>query len=56
MRSRKEILGIEPNLEGILISNFVRLCINDGIESKSAYKELELRLEALNELKSDRKR
>ena len=40
----------DSSLEGILISNFVRLCIAEGVESKSAYKELEVRLEALNEL------
>ena len=55
MRSRKEILMVDSNLEEILISNFVRVCLNGGLKLNTAYEELEVRLEALNELKLDNK-
>ena len=54
MSSRKVASSTDSNLECVLISNFIRLCVSEGAESESAYKELERRLEALNELKPHR--
>jgi len=43
-------------LEDSLASNFLRLCDAEGVDSENAYKELEMRLEALGELKLSRAR
>jgi hypothetical protein len=54
MSPRKVTSSLDSSLESVLISNFIRLCVAEGVESESAYRELELRLEALNELKPHR--
>ena len=54
MTLKKANSGMDCSLESILISNFIRLCVAEGVESESAYRELEVRLEALNELKPHR--
>jgi hypothetical protein len=38
-------------IEKFLISNYVRLCIAEGVKPRDAYEELERRLRALKELK-----
>jgi hypothetical protein len=48
---KKATSNVNCGLECVLISNFIRLCTAEGMETESAYKELEVRLEALNELK-----
>ncbi len=54
MGQTKKLLRTDSHLESVLISNFVRLCLAEGADSESAYKELAVRLEALNELKSNK--
>ncbi len=54
MSQMKKLSRVDSCLESVLISNFVRLCIAEGADSETAYKELAVRLEALNELKSNR--
>ncbi len=50
MSQTKRLSRANSCLESVLISNFVRLCMAEGANSESAYKELAVRLEALNEL------
>ncbi len=54
MSQTKKLSRANSCLESVLISNFVRLCIAEGANSESAYEELAVRLEALNELKSNK--
>jgi hypothetical protein len=51
MRPRKATSNLDCSLDSVLISNFIRLCLAEDVESESAYRELEVRLEALNDLK-----
>ena len=54
MSQTKKLPRANSCLESVLIANFVRLCIAEGAESESAYKELAIRMEALNELKPNK--
>ena len=38
-------------IEKFIVSNYVRLCIAEGIKPRDAYEELERRLEAVKALK-----
>jgi hypothetical protein len=40
------------SIETELVSNYVRLCFYEGVKPDEAYKELNRRLQAINELKS----
>lgn len=51
MISTNKPIKITTTLEHTLVSNFFRLCAAEGVDSESAYRELEMRLEALGELK-----
>jgi len=51
MISTNKPIKITTTLEHTLVSNFFRLCTAEGVDSESAYKELEMRLNALSELK-----
>ena len=42
---------IQTALEHSLVSNFVRLCAAEGIDAENANRALELRLDALSQLK-----
>jgi hypothetical protein len=44
----------EVNLETLLVSNFIRLCEAEGVDSEHAFRELEVRLDALSQLKPPR--
>ncbi len=48
---KKKSLKITTTLEHSLVSNFFRLCTAEGLDSESAYRELEMRLNALSEIK-----
>lgn len=49
---RKGALVAETvTIEESLISNYVRLCIAEGVKPRDAYEELERRLRAVKELK-----
>jgi len=45
------IVKMETALEYSLVSNFFRLCAAEGIDAENANRELELRLDALSQLK-----
>ena len=51
--SRKNmcIIKTETALENSLVSNFVRLCAAEGVDTENASRELEMRLDALSQLK-----
>jgi hypothetical protein len=51
--SRKSVFNvkIQTALEHSLASNFVRLCAAEGIDAENASRALELRLDALSQLK-----
>lgn len=51
MNSKNKSLKITTTLEHSLVSNFFRLCTAEGVDSESAHRELEMRLNALSELK-----
>ena len=51
--SRKSMFNIkiQTALEHSLVSGFVRLCAAEGIDAENASRALELRLDALSQLK-----
>lgn len=49
--SRSTIAAEMAPIEKVLISNYVQLCLAEGIKPKDAYKELKKRLSAVKELK-----
>jgi hypothetical protein len=51
MSRKNQSFKMALNLENQLVSNFIRLCAAEGVDSETAYRELELRLDALNELR-----
>jgi hypothetical protein len=52
MAGRNAFAAEMVTIEKFLISNYVRLCIAEGIKPRDAYEELERRLEAIKELKN----
>jgi hypothetical protein len=54
MAGRNAFAAEMVTIEKFLISNYVRLCIAEGIKPRDAYEELERRLEAIKELKNPR--
>jgi hypothetical protein len=54
MNRRSDPTAETVNIEKFLISNYVRLCIAEGIKPKDAYKQLKRRLRAVEELKDPR--
>jgi hypothetical protein len=54
MSREKEPERTAFTLMNALIFNFMRLCALEGVETENAYRELELGLEALDELKPTR--
>jgi len=55
MGGRSALAAKVVTIENSIISDYVRLCIAEGIKPRDAYKELERKLEAVKELK-DQKR
>jgi hypothetical protein len=50
--SRRSALAAEMvPIEKVLISNYVQLCLAEGLKPKDAYKELKKRLSAVKKLK-----
>jgi hypothetical protein len=45
------IVKIQTALEHSLVSNFFRLCAAKGVDEENANRELEMRLDALSQLK-----
>jgi hypothetical protein len=54
MSEKNKTVTTTPNLERALVSNFIRLCEAEGVDSENASRELEMRLGALSELKLQR--
>jgi len=52
MGGRKILSAEMVTIERCLVSDFVRLCIVEGVEPRDAYEELGRRLGALKELKA----
>jgi hypothetical protein len=50
-RKNGSIVRIQTALEHSLVSNFVRLCSAEGVDAENANRELEMRLNALSQLK-----
>jgi len=51
--SRRNTFAAETvTIEKVLISNYVQLCLTEGIKPKDAYRELKKRLSAVKELKN----
>jgi hypothetical protein len=51
--ARKNVFEREGlTIEKSVISNYVRLCLVEGIKPGNAYKDLEKKLDALSELKA----
>ncbi len=54
----KRLLGAEDvgfKIETELVSNYVRLCLSEGVKPDDAYKELKRRLQTVKELKAKSK-
>jgi hypothetical protein len=51
MSRRNEKTRATTALEYSLVLNFMRLCAEEGVDSASAYRELDIRLDALSQLK-----
>ena len=51
MSRKNQSIKMTVNLENQLVSNFIRLCAAEGVDSETAYRELEMRLDALDELR-----
>ena len=51
MGGRSALAAKGVTIENSIISDYVRLCIAEGIKPVDAYKELERKLEAVKELK-----
>jgi hypothetical protein len=50
-RKNVSIVKIQTALEHSLVSNFVRLCAAEGVDAENANRELEIRWNALSQLK-----
>jgi len=54
MSRKNETEKITVTLENSLVSNFIRLCAAEGVDSENASRELEIRLDALSQLEPPR--